>query len=395
MQEFFERRITRVVRIGEVLVGGDNPIAVQTMVTAPTANVEAVVNQVVNLARAGAEIIRITAPTFHDIEPLSQIRAKINSFNLRVGLVADVHHKGSKIAIAAAPYVDKVRINPGLFVDRGRAEKDDYTPLEVSDQLQAIEDSLRPVLAACRENDATLRIGVNHGSLSNRLLVMYGDTPEGMVESAMEYLRICERNNFYNLVISLKSSRVPVMIAANRLMVVRMDQEGMSYPLHLGVTEAGKGQYARIKSSAGIATLLMEGLGDTIRVSLSEDPINEIAVCYDLLQSVGLRRTKPEYIGCPSCGRTKFDLELVLTEVQDATAHLPAGLNIAVMGCIVNGPGEMIDADYGYVGEGGGKITLYKKGEVFKRGIPQEEGLSSLVTLLKTDRVWVDPQSVV
>ncbi len=212
-----------------------------------------------------------------------------------------------------------------------------------------------------------------------------------MVESALEYLRICEKYDFRNLVISLKASRVPIMLAANRLMVQRMEAEGMDYPLHLGVTEAGDGQYARIKSVAGIGTLLAEGIGDTIRVSLSEDPINELPVCYELLQSLGLRKTQVEYIACPSCGRTKFDLPTVLNQVRNATNHL-VGLDIAVMGCIVNGPGEMADADYGYVGKAGGKITLYRKREEIKT-VDQSVGVQELITLLKSDRVWAAPQA--
>jgi len=222
------------------------------------------------------------------------------------------------------------------------------------------------------------------------MLVTYGDTPEGMVQSALEYLRICEKYGYTNLNISAKASRVPVMIAANRLMVIRMAEEGMAYPMHLGVTEAGDGMYARIKSTAGISTLLMEGIGDTIRVSLSEDPINEIPVCYDILQGVGMRKTKVEYIACPSCGRTKFNLPTVLHQVREATNHL-LGLDIAVMGCIVNGPGEMADADYGYVGAAGGKITLYRKREIVRNGIPQEQGVEALIELLKADGRWEEP----
>lgn len=235
-----------------------------------------------------------------------------------------------------------------------------------------------------------MRVGVNHGSLSERIKVTYGDSPVGMVESALEYLRICEAHDYHNLVISLKASRVQVMLAAYRLMAVRLAQENMDYPLHLGVTEAGDGMYARVKSSIGIGTLLAEGIGDTIRVSLAEDPVNEIEVCYDILQSLGLRKTKVEYIACPSCGRTKFDLPTVLNEVRDATKHL-VGLDIAVMGCIVNGPGEMADADYGYVGRGLGKIALYRKHEVVKNDIPAERGVQELIALLKEDGVWVDP----
>jgi (E)-4-hydroxy-3-methylbut-2-enyl-diphosphate synthase len=222
------------------------------------------------------------------------------------------------------------------------------------------------------------------------MLVTYGDTPEGMVQSALEYCRICEKHGFTNINISAKASRVPIMIAANRLMVKRMDECGMAYTLHLGVTEAGDGQYARVKSTAGIATLLAEGIGDTIRVSLAEDPINEIPVCYEILQGLGLRKTQVEYIACPSCGRTKFHLPRVLNEVREATKHL-VGLDIAVMGCIVNGPGEMADADYGYVGAAGGKITLYRGKSPVKHGIPQERGVDELIELLKEDGVWTEP----
>ena len=232
--------------------------------------------------------------------------------------------------------------------------------------------------------------GVNHGSLADRLTVMYGDTPEGMVQSALEFLEICERHGFKNLVVSLKASRVQVMVQANRLMVRRMAERGMNYPLHLGVTEAGDGQYARVKSTAGIGTLLAEGIGDTIRVSLAEDPIHEIPVCYEILQALGLRRTKTEFIACPGCGRTKFDLPTVLNEVRDATGHLK-GLNIAVMGCIVNGPGEMADADYGYVGKGEGLISLYRGREIVKNMVPAEQGVEELVSLLKSDGVWEEP----
>jgi (E)-4-hydroxy-3-methylbut-2-enyl-diphosphate synthase len=215
-----------------------------------------------------------------------------------------------------------------------------------------------------------------------------------MVESAMEYVRLCVAHGFENLNISAKASRVPVMIEANRLMASVLDREGLPFPLHLGVTEAGDGQYARVKSTAGIATLLAEGIGDTIRVSLAEDPLQEIPVCYEILQALGLRKTQVEYIACPSCGRTKFNLPTVLREVRDATRHL-VGLDIAVMGCIVNGPGEMADADYGYVGAAGGKITLYRKREVVKNGIPQEQGVHELIELLKADGVWREPEGSV
>jgi (E)-4-hydroxy-3-methylbut-2-enyl-diphosphate synthase len=425
LQVTYSRRKTRPVRVGDKWMGGEHPILVQSMITEETRNVDACVEQIIALHKVGCELVRVTTPSLGEAQCLEEIRAKVTERYQYVPLTADVHHQGSDIAVEAAKYVDEVRVNPGLFVFKRfgsradevakrkaelgedasgvRAAKSNdeiedlrnelaYSQAETQEELQAIEDSFVPVIEACKKRDIAMRIGVNHGSLSERLLVTYGDTPAGMVESAMEYLRLCRKHGFENLNISAKASRVPIMIAANRLMVQAMDAEGMDYPLHLGVTEAGDGEYARIKSTAGIATLLMEGIGDTIRVSLSEDPINEIPVCYDLLQACGLRKTKVEYIACPSCGRTKFNLPTVLREVREATKHL-VGLDIAVMGCIVNGPGEMADADYGYVGAAGGKITLYRKREIVRNGIPQEQGVEALIELLKADGVWSEPEA--
>ncbi len=386
----FTRRATRAVRVGNLFIGGGHPVVVQSMITEETRNVAACVEQIIAMHQAGCEIVRVTTPTLAEAHCLGEIQAEVRRRGFEVPLVADVHHQGSDIAVAVARFVDKVRINPGLFVfrkPRGRA--DEYTAEEVQEELAAIEASLMPVIAVCKERDIAMRIGVNHGSLAERLTVMHGDTPEGMVESALEYIRICEKHDYRNLVISLKASRVPVMLAANRLMANKMEALGMDYPLHLGVTEAGDGEYARIKSTAGIGTLLAEGIGDTIRVSLSEDPIHEIPACYDILQALGLRKTKVEFIACPSCGRTKFELTSVLHKVKAATNHL-VGLDIAVMGCIVNGPGEMADADYGYVGKGGGVITLYR-GRTPVRNVPQEQGVEALVELIKGDGRWTDP----
>jgi (E)-4-hydroxy-3-methylbut-2-enyl-diphosphate synthase len=396
-------------------MGSGHPVVVQSMITEETRNVDACVEQIIALHQAGCELVRVTTPSLGEAQCLAEIRAKVTERYQYVPLTADVHHQGTDIAIEAAKHVDEVRVNPGLFVfrrhgtrsqsatgssvdvrgreadevDRLRAELA-YDPTEWNLELQAIEDSFAPVLEACKTHDCAIRVGVNHGSLSERILITYGDTPRGMVESALEYLRLGEKHGFTNFNISAKASRVPIMVAANRLMVSRMLEEGMRYPMHLGVTEAGDGDYARIKSTAGIATLLMEGIGDTIRVSLSEDPVAEIPVCYDILQALGLRITKVEYVACPSCGRTKFDLPTVLDKVRESTKHLN-GLTIAVMGCIVNGPGEMADADYGYVGAAGGKITLYRKRDVVKTGIPQEQGVEELVALLKADGVWREP----
>jgi (E)-4-hydroxy-3-methylbut-2-enyl-diphosphate synthase len=391
----YTRRKTRPVRIGfsdsQVTIGANYPVVVQSMITEETHNVDAAVDQIITMHRAGSEIVRVTTPNLAEARCLAEIKAKLKQKYMDVPLVADVHHQGTDIAVEVAKYVDKVRLNPGLFVFHKRVQREiEYSQFEIEEELDAIEKSLLPVINACKARDIAMRIGVNHGSLAERLTVTWGDTPEGMVESAMEYLRICERHDFKNLVISLKASRVPIMLAANRLMARRMAEENMDYPLHLGVTEAGDGQYARVKSTCGIGTLLAEGIGDTIRVSLAEDPVEELPVCYDILQSLGLRKTKVEYIACPSCGRTKFDLPTVFTWVKQATGHL-VGLDIAVMGCIVNGPGEMGDADYGYVGKAGGKISLYRRRDEVKTGIPQEKSVEELINLIKSDGRWVDP----
>ncbi len=331
----YRRRKTREVRVGDIGIGGNNPVRVQTMITAETMNTPAAVEQIIQLYEAGAEIVRVTAPNLREAQNLGEIKAELRRRGYgHIPLVADVHHQGMEIALECTKHVEKIRINPGLFVfrkpDPSRVE---YSPSEIQQELEAIEQALLPVIRACKERGVAMRIGVNHGSLSERIKVMYGDSPVGMVESALEYIRICESHGFKDIVISLKASRVPVMLSANRLMVERMNQLGMDYPLHLGVTEAGDGMYARIKSAIGIGTLLAEGIGDTIRVSLAEDPLNEIEACYDILQALGLRKTKVEYIACPSCGRTKFDLPTVLNQVREATRHL-VGLDIAVMGCL-------------------------------------------------------------
>ena len=385
------RRMTRTERVGDVGIGSAEPVRVQSMITEDTCDVEACVAAVARLVDVGCEIVRVTVPTMAAARAAAEIKARLDQENLSVPIIADVHHQGSPIAVEVARAVDKVRINPGLFVYRkpqGRVV--DYSPAEVREELDEIEKNLLPVLNACKETGAAMRVGVNHGSLSERLMVMYGDTPEGMAHSALEYLRICEAHDFRDTIVSLKASRVPIMMAANRVFAEMADKEGLRVPLHLGVTEAGDGQYARVKSSIGIGSLLAAGLGDTIRVSLTEDPVEEIPVCYEILQGLGLRKTTVEYIACPSCGRTQFDLPTVLAEVRAATQHL-VGLNSAVMGCIVNGPGEMADADYGYVGKGGGSIALYRGRDAVKQGIPQDQGVQELLSLLKKDGVWRDP----
>ncbi|MEQ9001800.1 MAG: (E)-4-hydroxy-3-methylbut-2-enyl-diphosphate synthase [Coleofasciculus sp. B1-GNL1-01] len=384
------RRQTRPVSVGNVTIGGGHPVVVQSMINEDTLDLEGSVAGIRRLHEIGCEIVRVTVPSMAHAKALAQIKQKLIQTYQEVPLVADVHHNGMKIALEVAKHVDKVRINPGLYVfEKPKSDRTEYTQAEFEQIGAKIKETLAPLVVSLRDQGKAMRIGVNHGSLAERMLFTYGDTPEGMVESALEFIRICESLDFRNLVISLKASRVPVMLAAYRLMVRRMDELGMDYPLHLGVTEAGDGEYGRIKSTAGIGTLLAEGIGDTIRVSLTEAPEKEIPVCYSILQALGLRKTMVEYVACPSCGRTLFNLEDVLHEVREATKHL-TGLDIAVMGCIVNGPGEMADADYGYVGKQPGYISLYRGREEIKK-VPETQGVAELINLIKSDGLWVDP----
>jgi len=384
------RRQTRPVSVGNITIGGGHPVVVQSMINEDTLDLEGSVAGIRRLHEIGCEIVRVTVPSMAHAKALAQIKQKLIQTYQDVPLVADVHHNGMKIALEVAKHVDKVRINPGLYVfEKPKSDRTEYTQAEFEQIGAKIKETLAPLVISLRDQGKAMRIGVNHGSLAERMLFTYGDTPEGMVESALEFIRICESLDFRNLVISLKASRVPVMLAAYRLMVRRMDELGMDYPLHLGVTEAGDGEYGRIKSTAGIGTLLAEGIGDTIRVSLTEAPEKEIPVCYSILQALGLRKTMVEYVACPSCGRTLFNLEDVLHEVREATKHL-TGLDIAVMGCIVNGPGEMADADYGYVGKQPGYISLYRGREEIKK-VPEDQGVEELINLIKADDRWVDP----
>ncbi len=384
------RRKTRPVQVGSITIGGGHPVVVQSMINEDTLDIEGSVAAIRRLHEAGCEIVRVTVPSMAHARALSDIKDKLAKTYQAVPLVADVHHNGMKIALEVAKHVDKVRINPGLYVfEKATSDRTEYTQAEFDAIGKKIRETLEPLVISLRDQNKAMRIGVNHGSLAERMLFTYGDTPEGMVESALEFIRICESLDFSNIVLSLKASRVPVMLAAYRLMVKRMDELGMSYPLHLGVTEAGDGEYGRIKSTAGIGTLLAMGIGDTIRVSLTEAPEKEIPVCYSILQALGLRKTMVEYVACPSCGRTLFNLEDVLHKVREATNHL-TGLDIAVMGCIVNGPGEMADADYGYVGKQAGTIALYRGREEIKR-VSQESGVEELINLIKSDGRWVEP----
>lgn len=382
------RRKTRGVKVGNITIGGGYPVVVQSMINEDTLDIDGSVAAIRRLHEIGCEIVRVTVPSMAHAKALAEIKQKLALTYQSVPLVADVHHNGMKIALEVAKHVDKVRINPGLYVFE-KPKTTEYTQADFEEIGDKIRETLEPLVVSLRDRGKAMRIGVNHGSLAERMLFTYGDTPEGMVESALEFIRICESLDFGNIVISLKASRVPVMVAAYRLMAQRMDDLGMDYPLHLGVTEAGDGEYGRIKSTAGIAPLLADGIGDTIRVSITESPEKEIPVCYSILQALGLRKTMVEYVACPSCGRTLFNLEEVLHEVREATKHL-TGLDIAVMGCIVNGPGEMADADYGYVGKQPGYISLYRGREEIKK-VPEAEGVKELINLIKADDRWIDP----
>jgi len=400
--EPYTRFKTRVVNIGDVPMGGDFPIRVQSMTNTLTTDTEGTVAQAIRMIEAGCEYIRISVPGMKDVENLKKIKKRIRDAGFATPLIADVHFN-PKIAEIAASLVEKVRINPGNYVlgsrDEGRGTREEgrkkiKNPASsiqerVSDHqyLEQLSSRLSPLLKICREHGTAIRIGVNHGSLSERIMKRYGDTPEGMVESALEFAKICEHHDFHDLILSLKASNTRVMIHANRLVVERMKTEGMDYPLHLGVTEAGEGEDGRLKSAVGIGSLLADGIGDTIRVSITEDPEHEIPVAYGILQATGVRITKTEYISCPSCARTLFNIQEAVQKVRERTSHL-TGLKIAVMGCIVNGPGEMADAHYGYVGAGEGKVNLYKGQALVKKNVDESEAVDALVNLIKEGEDW-------
>ena len=454
----YTRRKSHEITVGNIRLGGDNPIRVQSMTNTSTMDTEASVAQILRIAEAGGELVRLTTQGTREAENMDLISQAVRRAGCPVPLVADVHFNPN-VADVAARYCEKVRINPGNYVDAARQFKQlEYTDEQYAQELQKIEDRLLPFLDICREHGTAVRIGVNHGSLSDRIMSRYGDTPAGIVESCMEFLRICVRHNFMNVVISIKASNTVVMVQSMRLLVQEMDKEGMTFPLHLGVTEAGEGEDGRIKSAVGIGALLTEGIGDTIRVSLSEAPEKEIPVARQLvdmipecsrlrqeaeegikddtvtlcleassleelqlkaamavgaifidkkahlldmeaegfdeatlrdlsdsiLQAARIKFVKTEYISCPGCGRTLYDLEGTIHKIKAATAHLK-GLKIAIMGCIVNGPGEMADADYGYVGAARGKVSLYKAKECIEKNIPEEEAVERLLRFIEED----------
>ena len=380
--------MSKQITIGNLKMGGGAPIVVQSMTNTDTMDTEATVRQTLQLVDAGCEMVRITAPDVKAAQNLYNIKNELAKRGCQVPLVADIHFNPLAAETAAA-IVEKVRVNPGNYTDRNTG-KVHFTDQEYTDELHRISDKMASLIEICKRHGTAMRIGTNHGSLSERIMSRYGNTPEGMAQSAVEFAQVCQQQGFDKLVFSMKASNVKVMVQSTRLFVEKMHALGMDYPIHLGVTEAGDAMQGRLKSAAGIGALLVDGIGDTIRVSLTEDPVEEIPVAYDILQAVGARITKAEYIACPSCGRTQYDIQEALQQIKARTQHLK-GVKIGVMGCIVNGPGEMADAHYGYVGSGAGKITLYKGKEVVRRNIDQKDAVEELVSLIKEHGDWTEP----
>ena len=464
IQLTYNRRQTTTTKVGNIEIGSEYPVRIQTMANTSTNDIEGSVAQTERCIEAGAELLRFTTQGLREVESLSLIHHRLIASSPHrpiIPLVADVHFQ-SDVADAAAKVVEKVRINPGNYIDPARKFKlIDYTEEEYQSELQRLRARFIQLLNICKEHNTAIRLGVNHGSLSDRIMSRYGDTPEGMVESCMEFLRVAVAENFQDIVLSIKASNTLVMVTTVRLLVWQMAEEGMQFPLHLGVTEAGEGEDGRVKSAVGIGALLADGIGDTIRVSLSEAPEKELPVASalidyfantqsiryahdtqvrienatvyytnsdtdwalfqlhaaaecgrllwdhhctelvlnnnhfaaedlerlskDILQAARVRMYKTEYISCPGCGRTLFDLEQTIAQVKAATSHLQ-GLKIGIMGCIVNGPGEMADADYGYVGAGRGKVSLYRGKECVLKNISQEDAVTQLLALIEADK---------
>ena len=386
------RRQTHEVKIGKLRIGGQNKVAVQSMTTCSTMDTEGCIEQCIRIIDAGADLVRLTTQGTREAENLRNIKAGLVARGYGdTPLCADVHFNPN-VADVAATIVEKVRINPGNYVDPARQFKHlEYTDEEYQQELQRLDDRFCGFLSICREHGTAIRIGVNHGSLSDRIMSRYGDTPAGIVESCMEFLRICEREHFPDVVVSIKASNTVIMVESVRLLCKEMEKEGMDYPLHLGVTEAGEGEDGRLKSAVGIGALLIDGIGDTIRVSLSEEPECEIPVAQSILQAARVQMHKPEFISCPGCGRTLYDLQDTIRRVKAAIEEKAKAdaryrtLKIGIMGCIVNGPGEMADADYGYVGAARGKVSLYKNKECVERNVPEAEAVEHLIAFIDED----------
>ena len=386
------RRKTHEVKIGKLRIGGENRVAVQSMTTCSTLDTEGCIEQAIRIIEAGGQLVRLTTQGTREAENLRNIKAGLTARGYGdVPLCADVHFNPN-VADVAATIVEKVRINPGNYVDPARQFKTlEYTDEEYKQELARLDERFCRFLNICREHGTAIRIGVNHGSLSDRIMSRYGDTPEGIVESCMEFLRICEREQFRDVVVSIKASNTVIMVQSVRLLCQQMEKEGMDYPLHLGVTEAGEGEDGRLKSAVGIGALLIDGIGDTIRVSLSEEPECEIPVAQSILQAARVQMHKTEYISCPGCGRTLYDLQDTIRRIKAAVEEKAKTdaryktLKIGIMGCIVNGPGEMADADYGYVGAARGKVSLYKNKECIEKNIPEEEAVERLIQFIDKD----------
>ena len=445
------------VRVGNIIIGGKNRIAIQSMTNVPVGDIEASVNQCKQLFDAGADLVRLSVPRTPDIDCLKQVKNILENDGYNKPLVADVHFS-AQIAEECARIVEKVRINPGNYVDKRANFKElNLSDYEYNLELEKIHDRLLPLIRVCREHGTAIRIGSNHGSLSDRILSRYGNTARGMVEAAMEFISIFAAENFHNLVISMKASNVKVMTESCELLTQRMIETGHVYPQHLGVTEAGAGTDARIKSCLGIAYLLNKGIGDTIRVSLTENPVNEITfakkfiaefgekkaysaqnaipnfagsvnftpkstdtetaiseTCIslanslidrkipnlqingnidnkdfvaDIMQAAGIAISKAEFISCPGCGRTNYDLERISEAIKREFSHLK-GLKIATMGCVVNGPGEMADADYGCVGSTKDHVIIYKGQTPVIRDVPQDNAVEMLKKVSADNGDW-------
>ena len=382
----YSRRKTREVFVGDIPMGNEYPVRVQSMTNTDTMDTQKTVAQIIRLANGGCEYVRLATQGIAEAENLKNIKKELQKQACNVPLIADVHFN-PQVALIAAQLVEKVRINPGNYADKKQFKQLSYTEQEYQLEIERIAERLSPLLNVCKQNGTAIRIGTNHGSLSDRIVSRYGNSPLGMAKSAMEYVQICNDFGFHHLVLSMKASDVRVMVQSVRLLVKMMDEKGFDYPLHLGVTEAGNGEYGRLKSAIGIGSLLQDGIGDTIRVSLTENPENEVPFALDLLQACGLRRNKAEFISCPSCGRTQYDIEKFLEVIKQKTSHLKS-LKIGVMGCIVNGLGEMADADYGFIGAGNGKITLYKKKNPVYHNLDEENAVEMLIQLIKENGDW-------
>ena len=366
---------------------------IQSMTNTDTMDTFATVEQTKRLADEGCEIVRITAQGVREAENLANIKSSLIQQGYTVPLVADIHFQ-PKAAEIAAGIVEKIRINPGNYISRtvlnARHSREGGNP-QISKGIagQARNDDvlikIAPLIDICKKHKTVVRVGVNHGSLSEHIISKFGNTSEGMVESAMEFVRVIRDLDFHDVVVSMKSSHVKTMTNATRLLVSRLQAEGFDYPIHLGLTEAGEGEDGRIKSAVGIGSLLLDGIGNTIRVSLTEKPENEIPVAKAILQSCGVRVFSAEYIACPTCGRAQYDVESVLKEVKLRTKHL-TGLKIAVMGCIVNGPGEMADADYGYVGAGNGKVAIYKGKNPIQKNVDAVDAIDVLMDIIENSQ---------